>query len=155
MFKQDVISLEEARAMVDKALEESKKMSPELPIAVAVVDGNGELVFFAREDGAYPWYVNMAIHKAYTACRVNTDTGPWAEFQKTKNREMACWLTCDPKMTGIEGGLVIKKKGGTDGSPKNTLSRDKVAGIGVSGKWSQDDHKLAKMAIEVFHSMQK
>jgi uncharacterized protein GlcG (DUF336 family) len=155
MYKKDVMSYEEARAMGDAVLAESKKISPELPIAIAIVDTEGQLIFFAREDGAYPWYCDMAIHKAYTASRVNTDTGSWAEFQKTKNREMASWLTCNPKMVGIEGGVVIKRKGGTDGSPKNTLSQDKLGGIGVSGKWSNDDDALARLGLKVFHDMQK
>ena len=154
MYKKDVISYGEARAMGDAVLAESKKMPPELPIAVAIVDAEVQLIFFAREDGAYPWYCDMAIHKACTASRVNTDTGQWADFQKTKNREMASWLTCDPRMVGIEGGVVIKRKGGMDGSPMNTLSQDKLGGIGVSGKWSNDDDKLARLALKVFHNMQ-
>ena len=58
-------------------------------------------------------------------------------------------------MVGIEGGVVIKRKGGTDGSPKNTLSQDKLGGIGVSGKWSNDDDALARLGLKVFHDMQK
>lgn len=155
MYKKDVISLDEARAMAETVLKESQKMSPELPIAVAIVDDQGELVYFAREDGAYPWYSHMAIRKAYTAARVNTDTGAWVDFQKKSGREMASWLTCDPKLAGIQGGVVIKQPGGTDGSAKNTLSRDKLGGIGVSGKWAKDDEALTFLAIKTFQDMHR
>jgi uncharacterized protein GlcG (DUF336 family) len=155
MFKKDVIGMDEARLMVETVLRESKKMSPELPVAVAVVDGEENLVYFAREDGAYPLYCHMAICKAYTAARVNTNTGDWAKFQKESGREIASWLTCDPNMTGIQGGVVIKQPGGTDGSPNNTLSRDKLGGIGVSGKWAKDDEKLALLAVKAFHDAVK
>lgn len=155
MYKRDVISLDEARAMGETVLKESKKMSPEQPVAVAIVDDQGELIYFAREDGAYPWYCHMAQRKAYTAARVNANTGEWVEFQKGAGREMASWLTCDPKMAGIQGGIVIKKPGGTDGSPENILSQDKLGGIGVSGKWAKDDEALSLLALKTFQELHK
>lgn len=155
MLKKDVISLEEARIIAETVLREAKNMSPELPVAIAVVDDQGELVYFAREDGAYPWYCHMAIRKAYTAARVNTNTGDWVKFQKEAGREMASWLTCDSKLAGIQGGVVIKLPGGTNGSPENTLSQDKIGGIGVSGKWAKDDEALALLGLKAFNELHK
>jgi glc operon protein GlcG len=153
MYTRKVITLDEARTMAEAVFEESKKMS-EAVIAVAIADDHGELVYFAREDGAPPMLVHMAQRKAYTAARVNTDTGPWADFQKKRGREISSWLTCDPKLTGIQGGAVIKLPGKGDGSPESMLSyKDTIGGVGVSGKWSEEDEKLARLAVKVFNDL--
>ena len=75
MFQKTCLGLAEARAAVEAVLEEANKL-PDAPIAVAVVDDYGRLVYFARMDGCPPVVVELAINKAYTAAVALMDTWP-------------------------------------------------------------------------------
>jgi len=87
MYQREVLGLSEARAAVEAALSEAYKQ-PERPMAVAVVDDRGDLVYCARMDGAYPLYMHMAINKAYTAARMLRDTAAFAERERELGREL-------------------------------------------------------------------
>ena len=73
MFQKKCLGLAEARAAVEAVLDEASKL-PDAPIAVAVVDDYGRLVYFARMDGCPPVVVELAINKAYTAAVALLDT---------------------------------------------------------------------------------
>jgi len=134
MYQRDCISLEEARLAAETVLKEAAK-KPDKPIAVAVVDDRGDLVYFARLDGAWPLFVRMAINKAYTAVTFGRHTSEWAERQKQFEREVATWG--DSKLTTIAGGLVFKNASGT-----------KLGAIGVSGYPSPDeDEEVAYLGL--------
>jgi len=62
----------EARAVVEAVLNVAAEHN--LRFAAAVVDSGGELVYFARMDGATPLNARMAINKAYTATKWRQNT---------------------------------------------------------------------------------
>ena len=139
MYQKEVLGLSEARAAVEAALAEASK-EPERPVAIAVVDEQGELIYYARMDGAYPLYRYMAIHKAYTAARMQRDTAAFDDWLRETGREMAAWG--DSKYTRMKGGLcIIKPDQGY--LPANPRQGTVLGGIGVSGRPSVEDEKIA------------
>lgn len=149
MYQRDILSLEAARVIVEAIIKQNEQEKG-TPIAAAVVDEHGELIYFARQDGSYPLYVHMAIHKAYTAARMNIDTKMFADYQKQQEREMILWAGSDNKLAAIQGGVVIKKPGA---DYKNLMSPDKLGGIGVSGHLAADDERLAFVGLKAFQTL--
>ena len=136
MYQRDCIGLEEARLVADEVIKEAGK-KPERPVAVAVVDDRSDLVYFAKQDGAWPLFIRMAINKAHTAAAFSRHTRDWAERQAHFKRNIVTWG--DDKLTDIAGGLVFKNaKGATIGA------------IGVSGCPSPDeDEELTYVGYNV------
>jgi uncharacterized protein GlcG (DUF336 family) len=100
---------------------------------VAVVDAEGDLVAFARMDGAGYLARSMALRKAYTAARMGSDSGAFGD----RMRGVVPTLTelGDPMLIGFKGGVCIR-------------TGDTVLGaIGVSGRSADDDEELARAAL--------
>ena len=130
MYQRDCIGLEEARVASEAIIKEAAK-KPERPIAVAVVDNHGDLVYFVKQDGAWPLFIRMAINKAYTATGFSRHTREWAERQTQFKRNIVTWG--DSRLTDIAGGLVFKNAKGIT-----------IGAVGVSGCPSPDeDEELA------------
>ena len=72
MYDRQVMDVEDALRAVDAAIEAGSAEGAG-PLAVAVVDDNGDLVAFARADGTPIFQRRHAIRKAYTASRVGAD----------------------------------------------------------------------------------
>ena len=139
MFEKKCLGLTEARAAVEAVLEEASKL-PDAPIAVAVVDDYGRLVYFARMDGCPPVVVELAINKAYTAAVALLDTLAFAERDKGWGRELATYG--DARFTYLQGGLVIRAGG------EGVISQALLGGIGVSGRMPDEDERLARIGLE-------
>jgi glc operon protein GlcG len=138
MFLKKCLGLAEARAAVEAVLDEAVKL-PDAPIAVAVADDYGRLVYFARMDGCPPVVVELAINKAYTAAVALLDTVAFAERDKGWGRELATYG--DARFTYLQGGLVIST--GADDGPRTV-----IGGIGVSGRMPDADERLARIGLE-------
>jgi uncharacterized protein GlcG (DUF336 family) len=161
MYKRDFVSLEEARTIVDAIVDAHAKLHAGtrlegMPIAAAVVDMYGEPICLIRQDEAFPLYGHMAVCKAYTATRMNVNTRDFADFQKTKGREMIYWAGNDNRLTGIEGGVVIRKP--TAGSEsmsylESVASLNNLGGIGVSGLPSEEDERMALAGLKAFQEL--
>ena len=108
------------------------------PIAVAIVDRHGDLIHFARMDGAPVRSSTLAPNKAYTAARMERNT---ADILKTiQDRRIDIAFFGDPRYCGLPGGLVVKNGDTT------------VGGIGVSGRSSEEDHELGLIALRICQS---
>jgi glc operon protein GlcG len=139
MYQREALGLTEARAAVEAALAEASK-EPNRPMAVAVVDDRGDLVYFARMDGALPMFAHMAINKAYTASRMQRDTASFGDWMKERGRELAVWT--DDKFTTVRGGFAIIKPG--EGYlPVGTKQGKLLGGIGASGRSGEEDEQIA------------
>ena len=75
------VDRKEALRVAESTVAEAMKRSGR-PVAVAVVDNDGNLVHFSRMDGTPPLICRIATNKAYTAALVGIDT---AAFQKREN----------------------------------------------------------------------
>jgi uncharacterized protein GlcG (DUF336 family) len=139
MFQKTYLGLAEARTAVEAVLDEAAKLS-DAPIAVAVVDDYGRLVYFARMDGCPPVVVELAINKAYTAAVALMDTLAFAERDRGWGRELATYG--DARFTYLQGGLVIRATSGS-GEPSSLLG-----GIGVSGRMPGENERLARLGLK-------
>ena len=106
---------------------------PERPIVVAVVDPEGDLIAFARMDGAGYLSRSMAQRKAYTAVKVGSDSGAFGE--RMSSVVPSVHDLDDPKLVGFKGGVCILHEGGI------------VGAVGVSGRSAEEDEDLARAAI--------
>ena len=135
MYDEAVLGLEEARkalqAMLDEAMKESAR-----PVAMAVVDGNGRLVAFARMDRCRLIPQQLAYKKAYTTAIMRSDTGALAERFKSTGRSVSDFG--DPSMIALQGGVVIQR------------SSDEafLGGIGVSGLSAEEDEAMARIGYK-------
>jgi uncharacterized protein GlcG (DUF336 family) len=126
-----MLGMDEARAALRAGLE-SAKNNPGRPVAIAVLDGHGDLMAFACMAGANPALARQnALKKAYTAACMRTDTSAFVERLRSMNRSTADFgnaeLIADP------GGVVLTRS--SDGAI--------VGGIGVSGRSSEEDEAIA------------
>jgi uncharacterized protein GlcG (DUF336 family) len=144
MYQREVLGLAEARAAVEAALAKAGK-EPNRPMVIAVVDERGDLIYFARMDGALPMFTYMAINKAYTAARMQRDTASFGDWLQEKGRDLAVWT--DNKLTPVRGGVCIIKPG--EGYlPIGTKQGKVLGGIGASGRSGDEDEQIALAALK-------
>jgi glc operon protein GlcG len=134
------LELEEARKVAEATLEAVFKAKGR-PISVAVVDPSGELIYFARMDGASRNSIRVAQNKAYTAVRWGRDTKDVYDGLKKWDFDIAYFG--DPRYAPIGGGVLIKS---SDGS---------IAGaVGVSGRLKEEkpeDEELARLGASALN----
>jgi len=138
MYKKNLLGLDEARVAVDSALK-AARMDTNRPVAIAVVDFHGDLVCFAKMDGALPVCTSIAINKAYTSALTSLDTSTFAERDEKLGRELATYG--DGRFTYIRGGVCIP-------NPFKGKKLELLGGIGVSGRTPEEDEKLAAAGLQ-------
>jgi glc operon protein GlcG len=134
MYKRDFLDMEEASIAVKAVITEASK-DPSQPIAVAVVDSYGELIYYAKMDDSAPLFGHMAIKKAFTAAGFRRSTREVKSSMQGWQLELASWD--DDRNTNIPGGVCIKKP---DGTP--------LGGIGVSGRLPDEDEELSNVGLK-------
>ena len=129
------IDYSEARRAVDLIVEKALQMQK--AAAVAVADLHGDLICFARMDGAPVSSVRIAMNKAWTAARERKPTKEIGE--KVKHPEKAHDISYygDPQYVGWGGGLPVWKNG------------EVVGAVAVSGLSSNEDIALATLGVEL------
>jgi glc operon protein GlcG len=134
-FQKPVLSLEEARRAMDRMLQEVHQKFQNRPVAIAIVDDQGELVSFARQDRCAPQPPIVARKKAYTAARTRTDTKAYADRLKSQGRSVTEFG--DPNLLAAQGGVVIT----------NPADQSVLGAIGVSGLTAEEDEALARIGL--------
>jgi len=122
------LTLEAARQLLDRAMAKATQEFKR-PICVAVCDAQGFLLAFARMEGAPVRSIAISQGKAYSAARMGVSTQAILERLKREGIEIGYF--CDPLLTALPGGSVIKDKSGTV-----------VGAIGVSGLTSAEDQLI-------------
>jgi glc operon protein GlcG len=105
-------------------------------VVVAVVDPHGELIVFARMDGAPISSIRIAMNKAWTAARERKTTKEIGEKVRHPEKGHDIAYYGDERFVGWGGGIPIWKDGAVAGA------------IGVSGLSSSEDIELAMLALE-------
>ena len=124
------------QAMTEKALQ-----TPDDIVAIAIVDSTGNLLAYAQTGHLRLFSRRHAIRKAYTAAVMGTDTG--SNGQKLKEQGRSISEMGDLQLTGMQGGLVIKRDGVI------------LGGIGVGGyNGGHLDEALAKIGLDVLMRQQ-
>ena len=128
------VSFENARAAANATL--AATTAADGPIAVAVVDENGDPMFMARMDATPAADVQLAMREAYTSAFIGRDTSFYHGQINNDGRTVADWA--DPMVTSQHGGITLKDGGQV------------IGGIGVSGSGDEDrDEVLAKTGAAV------
>jgi len=124
------ISLEQARAVLDAAVQKSREMNVKMDIAV--VDAGGNLKAFARMDGAWLGSIDIAQKKARTARFFDMPTG---EIGKLSQPGKPLY------MIEVSNQGLITFPGGV---PLRTGSDTVIGAIGVSGSTVENDDAVAR-----------
>ena len=123
------IGYEAARKVLDAALAEGRRNGWKL--AIAVVEPSGELVAFARDEGAGYGAADVARDKARSAARFGRETRVLAE--SFNNGRL--WPLAIDGLIPVEGGVPIVVGGRTIGA------------VGVSGASAAQDGQAAKAGV--------
>jgi uncharacterized protein GlcG (DUF336 family) len=124
------ITLQQAHAAVEAALEKSQEIGVKMNIAV--VDGGANLKVFARMDGAWLGSVDIAVKKARTARLFDMNTGEIGKLSQPGGSLYNIEHSNEGLIT-FPGGVPIKD------------SRGEIIGaIGASGSTVEDDHCVAE-----------
>lgn len=128
------LTLDIAGQCLDRAMARAKQEFNR-PICVAVCDLQGFLLAFARMEGAPVRSIQISQGKAYTAARMGVSTE--AVLARLKKEGIEIGYFCDPLLTALPGGSVLKDESGTV-----------VGAIGVSGLTSAEDQLITDGVAE-------
>ena len=125
------ITLEGAQKVVRAGLEHAESIGT--PSAVAVLDKGGNLLAFARQDGAPLIAGPYAIKKAWTSASIGTSTQGLWEYLST-DAAMQTVIAGDPELKTLGGGLPL------------TVDGQIIGAVGVSGGSYKEDDEIAQTA---------
>ena len=126
------IGLERAKQVLGAAEAEAKKRN--WPMNIAVVDTNGDLVHFARMEGAQIASVTVSQGKARTAARYRRETRIFYNAMETGHPYVA---TLDPTLVASPGGFPLIEGGKLIGA------------IGCSGGTGDQDAVICKAGADM------
>lgn len=106
-----------------------RQLANAAPIAVAICDSHGELLYFIRQPGVGLHSGVLAQNKGYTAARDRQATRDLGNWSRESGRALPYWS--DPRFTGFAGGVPLWHEGVVLGA------------VGVSGLSEEEDHLLA------------
>jgi glc operon protein GlcG len=129
------IDYSEAKRIIDLIVERALQMQKAAVIAVA--DSHGELLAFARMDGAPISSIRIAANKAWTAARERKPTQEIGDRVRHPEKGHDIAYFGDPKFVGWGGGVPVWKDGQVAGA------------VAVSGLSSNEDIVLATLGIEL------
>jgi glc operon protein GlcG len=133
MYQSNHLSHTDAMKIIDAIqaqLEKEKKGA-----AIAVTDGQGELLAFLRTDGCKLPSIMIAINKAFTAAREQKESFEVGESSRRQGYPMTNFG--DIRYTAWGGGVPIVHQGQV------------VGAVGVSGLPEAEDMELARMGARV------
>jgi glc operon protein GlcG len=129
------IDYSEAKRAVELIVENAQQMQK--AVVVAVSDCRGELVAFARMDGAPVSSVVIAMNKAWTAARMGKPTQEIGEKVRDPQKGHDIAYYGDPRIVGWGGGIPVWKDG------------DVAGAVAVSGLSSKEDSGLATLGANL------
>lgn len=132
MYQQETVSLDDARRMI--AAGEAKARELGSPSNIAVVDAGGNLVAFARMDGAWLGSIDIALNKAFTARAFDIATNALAVPAQPGGEFYGIHAT--------NGGRVVIFAGGVPLKHGDTV----IGAVGVSGGHGAQDQAVVEAA---------
>jgi glc operon protein GlcG len=129
------IDYSEAKQIIDLIVERALKTKKAAVIAVA--DSHGELIAFARMDGAPISSIRIAANKAWTAARERKPTQDIGDRVRHPEKGHDIAYYGDPRFVGWGGGIPVWKDGQV------------VGAVAVSGLSSSEDIVLASLGVDL------
>jgi glc operon protein GlcG len=125
----------EAKEIIEYVAAEASRRGKAAVIAVA--DTHGELIAFARMDGAPVSSIRIAQNKAWTAARERKPTKEIGERARHPEKGFEIAYFGDSKFVGWGGGVPVWRDG------------EVVGAVAVSGLPQEEDIELATRAAEI------
>ncbi len=129
------IDYSEAKRVIDLIV--GKALQVQKAVVVAVADSHGELICFARMDGAPVSSIRIAMNKAWTAARARKATQEIGEKVRHPEKGHDIAYYGDSRFLGWGGGIPVWKNGEVAGA------------VAVSGLSSTEDVSLANLGAEL------
>ncbi|MCA9789914.1 MAG: heme-binding protein [Cyanobacteria bacterium HKST-UBA05] len=130
------ITLREAQRITEAA--EKKAVDIGQPMNIAVVDEGGNLVSFARMDGAWLGSIDIAMNKAYTARAFDMTTETLGKYSQPGEALYGIEASNQGRLIIFGGGIPLKRDGRV------------VGAIGVSGGTVPQDIEVAQAGVASF-----
>ena len=131
-----MITLKDARKIIEEA--EGKAEEIGQPMNIAVADAGGNLIAHVRMDGAWLGSIDISIKKAYTARAFDISTKDLAEHSQSGGQFFGIHASNDGRIMIFAGGIPLKRDGKVIGA------------IGVSGGSGEQDHAVAEAGAAAF-----
>lgn len=126
------VALDDARRIIEAG--EAKARDLGQPMNIAVADAGGNLVAFARMDGAWLGSVDIAVNKAFTARAFDITTKDLAGESQSGSQFFGIHASNGGRVMIFAGGVPLRRG-------------DAVVGaVGVSGGDGKQDHAVAEAA---------
>jgi uncharacterized protein GlcG (DUF336 family) len=130
-----MITLNEARRVIDAA--EKKALEVGQPMNIAVVDGGGNLVAFARMEGAWLGSIDIAQKKAWTSRAFDIETKTLSKLTQPGEDFYGIHVSNGGKVMIFAGGVPLMR------------GKEVVGAIGVSGGSGKQDQAVAEAGASV------
>ena len=140
MRTMQTLDYSEAKQIIDLIVQKALAMQKAAVIAVA--DSHGELIAFARMDGAPISSIRIAANKAWTAARERKPTKDIGEKVRHPEKGHDIAYYGDPRFVGWGGGIPVWKDGQVAGA------------VAVSGLSSSEDIVLASLGVDLVSGRQ-
>jgi len=132
----DTLTLEDARVLLAAAEAIAEALGT--PYNIAVVDSGGNLLLFARMDGAWLGSIDIAIHKAFTARAFDMPTDELAKMAQPGKPLFGIQDTNHDRIVVFGGGAPVK------------AGETVLGAIGASGGTVQQDIEVVEAALRAF-----
>jgi glc operon protein GlcG len=129
------IEYSEAKRIIDTIVEMVSQ--DQKAAVVAVADPHGELIAFARMDGAPVSSIRIAANKAWTAARERKSTKEIGDKVRHPEKGFEIAYFGDPRFVGWGGGVPVWRNG------------EVVGAVAVSGLPQAEDIRLATLGAEL------
>lgn len=130
------VSLAQATQVIEAARKRAERLG--VPMNVAVVDAGGNLVAFARMDGAWLGSIAIAKNKAYTARAFDMSTKELAKLSQPGSPAFGIADSTDRPIAIFPGGIPLFS------------GKTVVGAVGVSGGKPDQDHDVAEAGAGAF-----
>ncbi len=131
-----MVTLEEARKIIAAAEREAGSQGQ--PMNIAVVDGGGNLVAFARMGGAWLGSIDISIKKAWTSRAFDIETKTLGTVTQPGQDFYGIHASNDGRVMIFAGGVPLKRNGAVMGA------------VGVSGGSGKQDQAVAEAGAKAF-----
>jgi len=130
------VTLEAAQSVIDAARQRARAI--DVPMNIAIVDEGGNLVAFARMDGAWLGSIDIAQGKAYTARAFDMGTDELAPMCQPGQPLFGIHASNQGRLIIFPGGVPLKSDGAV------------VGAIGASGGNPDEDQQVAQAGAAAF-----
>ena len=131
-----MVTLSDARRVIDAAEKKAREIGQ--PMNIAVADAGGNLVAHIRMDDAWIGSIDISIKKAFTARAFDITTKDLATQSQSGGQFFGIHASNDGRVMIFAGGVPLRRDG-------------KVVGaVGVSGGSGEQDHAVAMAGAEAF-----